>query len=166
MLCKRCELLDSTSLFPSVPCRGCSSLGSGFQRRVPERWRQHLHFRRSSTGSICRLPCPDAGTSDGYRLTVDWERVAPVGPSAGPNLGLVNTTWDGRRLLEGPVWVEVLPEAQGALDPDRSRHRTQTRETLEFGRDFIKYLASTIQKAFGNQSRQCIAVVMKAQQAS
>ena len=57
-------------------------------------------------------------------------RVAPVGPSAGPNLGLVNTTWDGRRLLEGPVWVEVLPEAQGALDPDRSRHRTQTRETL------------------------------------
>ena len=93
MLCKRCELLDSTSLFPSVPCRGCSRLGSGFQRRVPERWRQHLHFRRSSTGSICRLPCPDAGTSDGYR-------------------------------------IEVLPEAQGALDPDRSRHRTQTRETL------------------------------------
>ena len=151
MLCKRCELLDSTSLFPSVPCRGCSHLGSGFQRRVPERWRQHLHFRRSSTGSICRLPCPDAGTSDGYRPTVDWERVALVGPSAGPNLGLVNTTWDGRRLLEGPVWVEVLPEAQGALDPDRSRHRTQTRETLGVWQRFHQVSGSPSRAGWGDE---------------
>ena len=84
-------------------------------------------------------------------------RVAPAGQSeGGPTFGLVSTRWDAQQLLAFLSWVVVLPPAHHGLDPGTKPWKGYTGSLPETAR---------IQSTCGVQSRQCITVVMEAQQA-